>query len=189
MPRRLILLTIGIAFFSVAVRAQSSPQKPPEHFKYFLVFRHTALLNQKAAEMERKGEDGSKFRNHYKNYAALNDLQVSQLNQVAQDCLREVGVIDARIKQIVTESRARIPGGRLEPGQPLPQPTAELKELDQERDQIIRSHYMKLRDRFGEAEFKRFAQVVEKSVRLNVTPVGEREGGPRKPPVITNPQK
>jgi hypothetical protein len=181
MSQRLVLLAVSMMAFMISAVAQNpAPTKPPEHVRYYFVFRHLALLNQKAVEAEKRGEDGKKFREHYKNYAKLNDGQVDQLNQVAADCLLDIAPLDARIKQMVAASRARVPDRKIAPSSSLPEPTAELKELDKERDQIMRRAYTRLREAFGEAEFNRFSGVIEKSVRLSATPVGAREGGPRK---------
>jgi hypothetical protein len=185
MLQRIIVGSLCIILLMTVSLAQNPPQKPAEHWRYYIVFRHISVLNQKAADAERKREDSSKFRQHYKNYAALSELQANQLNQIANDCLSEVAPLNERIRQMVAESRAKIPGGKLVPGQPLPQSNPALKEIDSEREAVIRRHYMRLRETFGEAEFKRFNVVIEKSVRLNFTPVGARESGPRKPPMAT----
>jgi hypothetical protein len=183
MLHRIIIGSLSIILLATVSLAQNPPQKPAEHWRYYIVFRHINVLNQKAADAERKGENSSKFRQHYKNYAALSTLQASQLNQIAIDCLSEIAPLNERIRQMVAESRAKIPGGKLLPGQPLPQSTPALKEVDSEREAVIRRHYMKLRETYGEAEFKRFNEVIEKSVRLTFTPTGARGSGPRKPPV------
>jgi len=181
MPQRFVLLTIAMVTLMIGAAAQNpTPTKPPEHVRYYFVFRHLALLNQKAVEAERRGEDGKEFREHYKNYAKLSDTQMNQLNQAATDCLRDLAPLDARIKQLVTASRARVPDRKIAPNSTPPEPPAELKELDKERDQIMRRAYTRLREAFGEVEFSRFAGVIEKSVRLSATPGGARAGGPRK---------
>jgi hypothetical protein len=189
MSRRLIL--VGLSFFLLApiALAQNPPTRPLEHVRYYLVFRHLAILNQKAAEAERKGEDSTKFRQYYKNKAMLSDQQASQLNQIANDCLREVGALDSRIKQIVSESRAKFPGGKLDTSAHRPEPTAGLREIDKERDLVMRRHYTRLRAAFGEVEFIKFNELITKTVRADYLPPGVRESGPRKPPQPAGTQK
>jgi hypothetical protein len=186
MLQRFILFAISIVFISTGAAAQNPSPKMPEHLRYYLVFRQVSLLNEKAVAAERKGEDGSKYRLHYKNFATLNDHQMSQLDQIANECLREVAAYDGRIKQLVNEARARIAGGKLEPGRPLPEPSAELKQIDAERDQTIRRAYTRLINAFGETEFKRFNERIEKSVRANPTQVAARAGETREHPTLAN---
>jgi hypothetical protein len=178
MLRRSVLFAICAVLLSTGSMAQNPSPKTPEYLRYYFAFRQLSLLNQKAVAAERKGEDGSKYRLHYKNFALLNDRQMSQLDQIANDCLRDVAAFDTRIKQLVNEARARIPGSKLEPGVPLPEIISELKQIDAERDRIIRQSYTRLIDAFGETEFKRFNEKIEKSVRVNPVQVGARGGEP-----------
>jgi hypothetical protein len=186
MPQRIILASLSVIFLVTISIAQIPPTKPPEHLRYYVLFRHLALLNQKAAEVERTGEDGSKYRHHYKNFAVLSNHQESQLKQIADDCLREVSTLDARAKQLVVESRAKMPTGGLEAGARWPTPSAELKQIDAERDQAMKRAYTQLRESFGEAEFNRFNQIIKKVVQLDAQVAGTRTGGPRKPAAFTN---
>jgi hypothetical protein len=187
MIQRFILFAISILFISTVALAQKPSAKTPEHIRYYFVFRQLSLLNQKAVAAERKGENGSRYRQHYKKLAQLNDGQMSQLDQIANECLRDVAAYDDRIKQLVSEARAGIPGRRLKPGVPLPKASAELKQIDAERDGIIRRAYARLIDAFGETEFRRFNEVIEKSVRDTPRQVSAREGGPRENLMLSNP--
>jgi hypothetical protein len=186
MLHRFILFVISILFISTGAVAQKLSAKTPEHLRYYFVFRQLSLLNQKAVAAERKGEDGSRYRLHYKKFAQLNDHQMSQLDQIANECLREVAVYDGRVKQLVNEARARIAGGKLEPGVSKPEPSAELKQIDAERDQIIRRAYSRLLSAFGEVEFKRFNERIERSIRINPIQVGARRGETREHPTLAN---
>jgi hypothetical protein len=179
MYQRFILFAISVLCFSAVVVAQNPSDKMPEHLRYYFVFRHISLLTQNALAAERKGEDGSRYRLHYRNIALLNDHQMSQLNQMANECLRAVAVHDARIKQLVNEARAGILGGKLERGAPLPKPPAELKEIEAERDRVIKGAYTRLIDLFGEMEFRRFNERIEKSMQLRPLKISSREKGTR----------
>jgi hypothetical protein len=175
MFQRFILCAISVLFLLTGAMAQNPSPKTPEHLRYYFVFRQLSLLDQKAVAAERKGEGGTKYRQHYKKFALLNDHQMSQLDQIAKECLREVAAYDARIKQVVNEARAGIRAKKLEAGTPLPEPSAELKQIGIERDRIIRRAYRRLLDALGETEFKRFNEVIEKSVRVNTAQIGGRE--------------
>ena len=174
------------AFIITTATGQTPPAKPPEHVRYYFVYRHLALLDKKAIEAERKGEESTRFRQHYKRFAALSDSQQTTLKQIGADCLRELAPFDARIKQLVAESRAKVPGGKLEPGAPLPQPNPELKKIEAERDKVMQRAYTRLRESFGAVEFKRFNESIEKSVRLTATDVDPRGRRPLKPPIPNN---
>jgi hypothetical protein len=184
MLKRSILFVISVLFISTIVVAQNPSPRTPEHIRYYFVFRQLSLLDQKAVAAESKGEDGSRYRQHYKKFALLNDHQMSQLGQIANECLREVDAYDARIKQLVNEARAGIPRGKLEQGAPLPEQDAELKQIDAERNKIMRLAYTRLIDAFGETEFTRFNERVEKSMRVSPRRVGARKNGPREIPTI-----
>jgi hypothetical protein len=186
MFKRSILFATCVVLLSTGALAQNPSLKTPEHLRYYFVFRQISLLNQKAVAAERKGEDASRYRLHYKNFALLNDRQMTQLDQIANECLRDVAAFDTRIKQLVNEARARITGAKLEPGVPLPETTAELKQIDAERDRIMRHAYARLNDAFGESEFKRFNEKIEKSVRVNPVQVGARASGLLDHPALAN---
>jgi hypothetical protein len=186
MFRRFIMFAISVLFLSAGVVAQNLSPQMPEHLRYYFVFRQLSLLNQKAVAAERKGEDSSKYRLHYKNFAKLSDRQMSQLDQIANDCLREVASYDDRIKQLVNEARAGLQGRKLEPGMPAPEPSAELKQIDAERDRVIRRAYTQLIDSFGEREFRRFNERIGKSVRVNPIQVGARKGESREIPAVAS---
>jgi hypothetical protein len=179
MLQRSILFMISILFISTVAMAQNPSAKTAEHIRYYFVFRQLSLLNQKAVVAEGKGEDGSRYRQHYKKFAKLNDHQMSQLDQIANDCLREIAVYEARGKQLVNEARARILEGNLEQGAPLPEPPAELKKIEAERDWVIKGAYRRLIDAFGETEFRRFNERIEKSVQVNPMQISGRDGGSR----------
>lgn len=169
MLQRCMLFALGIVMFSTVAFAQNPGTNLPEHLKYYFVFRQLSLLNQRAVAADMKGEDGSRYRQHYKNFASLNDLQLEQLNQIANECLQDVALYDARIKQLVDVKRAEILGNKYKPGALLPAPSEEEKQIGIERDQAIRQAYKRLIDAFGVNKFKLFNEKIEKSIRIKTT--------------------
>jgi hypothetical protein len=138
--------------------AQSN--QPTPHISYWLVFQHIAQLNQQAEEAEKKGEDGSRYHKRYQQLAGLTDQQAEILNTIALDTLNHVARIDAIAKAVVAEIRARTPEGQLRPGEKAPEVPTELKQMQDQRNQLILSGYNKLRGAFGETAFTSFDKFV-----------------------------
>lgn len=179
MLRRCIMFAIGIAVLSTVTFAQNPAPNIPEHLKYYYVFRQLSLLNQMWAAAERRGEDGSRYRQHYKKFASLDDQQMSQLNRIANECLQEVAVYDTRINQLVNETRAALPGKRLGPGVAAPAPPVELKQIDAQREGVLIRAQARLIDAMGETGFRRLNEAIEKSMHVNQVRVGGGKGKQR----------
>lgn len=163
-----------------------SKEVPPQVI-YEAMFRHLAWLNEKAAEVEKQGQDGSVYRNRYKASASLTDQEAQTLNRVASETLNEVKKIDARAKEIVDAMHAK--GTKLEAGQPLPELPAELPELQKERDAIVLAGYAKLRAGFGAERFVGFETFVKEQVASGVKPISSlpRPASGRRMPKLFEP--
>ena len=198
MTKKLILIALCLTLFAVGVvtfsgsKARSKPQpqsanQPPTHVVYWHLFRHVVFLNKKAEEVERKGEDGAKYRLRYKNLAQLNDQQSQLLNQIAADCYEQVRRQDEKAKRVIDAVRAQAPSGQLQPGQAPPPLPAELKPLQEERDRIILEAQKKLREGLGEQEFERFDRFVAKNLGSSIStisPDSVRPAGARHPATL-----
>lgn len=149
-------------------------QDVPEDIVYGQVFRHLEELNKKADEEEQKGNNGNKLRNLYKQMARLDDRQARALDKIVRGANQELKKLDHRAKQIIAEGRSRTPGRRLERGQAPPPPPAELSELSQRRKEVIWRAVGELRAEFGEGEFARFADFVERKVKPGIKKRGEK---------------
>jgi hypothetical protein len=145
---------------------QSSPL--PRSVLYWLMFQHIKTLNSMAAKLEAENKDGQPYRDHYKVNAQLDDKQMAQLNQIVEDCYRDVSELDRRAKALIDEARAKVPGGKLEPGQLPPPPPSQLKEMQKERDAMVEAAYNRLRETFGIKEFERFDKFVNERVARQV---------------------
>jgi hypothetical protein len=142
------------------------PSSVPRPMVYWLLFQHIKTLNLMADKLESEQKDGQPYRDHYKLNAKLSDEQMAKLNRIVEDCHRQVSQQDAKAKKLIDETRARVPGGKLEAGRLPPPPPVELKRMQKERDAMILAAYNRLREAFGEKEFKRF----DKFVRDNAYP-------------------
>src|SRR5262245_22597628 len=130
----LIALTVIVCLMGAStpviyskIKTKSQVQAPqasplPRPVLYWLMFQHIKTLNSMADKLEAEHKDGQPYRDHYKTNAQLDDKQMAQLNQIVEDCYRDVSEMDRRAKAVIDEARARVPGGKLEPGQVPPAP-------------------------------------------------------------------
>ena len=153
-----------------AANAGVTQERPavPEHIVYRHLFHHTAILSDRADEMDRQGQDGSSLRSVFQRQAALDDGQALILNRIALDCEREVKQQDARAKVIIDAYRAQYPGGRVPSGQTPAPPPPELAGMQAERNAIILRARDRLREAFGEDEFHRFEEFIKNHLASNI---------------------
>lgn len=144
----------------------SAPQNAdiPKHVAYGLFFGEMAAFKKKAEENERQGLDGSSLRRHHKLRAGLNDQQAQILDSIANDCNEAVIGLNERARKIINKDRARHPHGRLNEGEPLPLPPDELRTLEDQRTTTVLGAREKLRQAFGEKEFRRFDDFVQQDI-------------------------
>lgn len=156
-----------------------SKQTPPvpQNVIYGVLFREIAAFNKKAAEKEKKGEDASDLRRYHKKRARLSDQQGLILDRIADETNRETSKLDARAKKIIEADRARRPGGQLKPGEALPAPPDELKNLSQQRKKLILQAREKLRLELGDVEFQRFDQFVQQDIGSRIKPLKPGDPG------------
>ncbi|MDQ1593279.1 MAG: hypothetical protein QOG71_3906 [Pyrinomonadaceae bacterium] len=137
-------------------------QDAPRYAIYRHIFRHVVALKKDAADIERKGGDGSSARHWYKIVAKLNDKQEAALDRIADKCEMEIKKQDAKANKIIAQHQALV--ARLSPGEPIPPLPSELGVLQKDRNAIILRARVNLRVEFGEAEFKRFDEFVRQSI-------------------------
>ncbi|HKX26915.1 MAG TPA: hypothetical protein VJ302_04400 [Blastocatellia bacterium] len=180
-----LLLTVGAITATSQSKSLPDAQNPPatgpvpKHVITWLMLRHVVTLNKQADEAEKKGQDGSKLRLRYKELADLSDWQAQTLNQIATECYMQVVEQDQKAQRAIDAFRAQVPGGKLADGQTPPPPPAELKELQKERNRLVSAASERLRQAFGEAEFKRFDRFINEKFAphvRNLTPGAMRPG-------------
>jgi hypothetical protein len=148
--------------------APSKTAEVPDHIAYRHLFRHVAAFKKQAEENEKQGKDGSSFRSFFKHKAELSDDQVRVLNDVADECDREVKQQDEQAKLIIDAYKSQYPGGRVPHGETPKPPPVELKAMTEERNQIILRARDRLHVMLGDDEFKRFHDFVKHHVAPNV---------------------
>ncbi len=153
-------------------------QDIPQYVVYSQVFRHIKELHRKADEEERQGRDGAHFRKLYKQMAKLDDLETSQLDQIAKETNDEIEKLNTRANQIIKQLRAQHPDGKLAQGELPPTPPAELGELSAKRRDVILQGRERLRAVFGEDEFQRFDKFVQEHLKPAIRRL-DAPGGPQ----------
>jgi cell division protein ZapA (FtsZ GTPase activity inhibitor) len=173
----LSLLVLGIVAGVLVLSGQSqqAQQKEklnrpemPERILYRHLFRHAAEFKRKGDEAEKEGKDATNFRRFFKNKAELDNAQARALDEVAENCDREMRQLDERAKALLAGVRAQYPDGQLPAGQAPPRPPAELRQLSEERDAVVLRARDRLREVLGEGEFKRFDKFVKTRVARDV---------------------
>lgn len=170
----LIGSAIAIAVYGQGGRGSRQNRRPaiPQHVVYHQVFHHIVMLQQQAEEKERQGQDASSIRALYKRNAKLNDDQAKALDEIASATDREVSELDAQAKTIIDAYRAQTPGGKLAEGGKPPEPPAELEALQKKREAAILKGVNRLHAAFGNGEFQRFDQFVQRNIENNTKPIG-----------------
>lgn len=192
---RLPLISVVVCLLAVGGAAHAAGPRPadprspaaatvlPDQVLYWHVLRHVVALDRKADAMDKKGQDGTPFRQLFQLNAGLNDAQARRLAEIAEDCVARVAETDRKAREIIVAARTQVSPGE----QPLP-PPSELVELQRERDAVVLAARDELRHELGDEDFSRF----DKHVRKTVVPslertdprVPSRSAAPRKPALL-----
>jgi hypothetical protein len=162
----------------VITESQAQPSLPPQspeipkHVVYGLLFREMSAFRQKAKEMKDHGKDASSVEGFHTKRAKLKDEQAEALENIATDCQRKVDEIEQQAKKIIEKDRAKHPGGKLKPGETLPEPPKQLQELEQRRRGVIMQAREAVRAAMGDSEFQRFEEFEEQDVAERAKSVG-----------------
>lgn len=151
-------------------QAASPSVAMPEHVPYMFLFHHLSFLNQKAAELDKKGKGKSTLLLRFRQDAGLSDAQFQQLLQVALDCERQIAEEDKKAEAIINSVKARYPEGRIPEGQAPPPLPPELLTMQQERDAAVLRPRDRVRTALGE---KAFADL-DAFVQSHIAPKVER---------------
>ena len=146
----------------------ASDSKIPAQVTYLFLFKEVVAFEDKAVEADKNGEDGAIYRTVYKRLASLTDEQSEFLRKTAADCAAEVKITDEAARVIGDRLRAEYQAQLASGNMSSPPPSAELAELQRQRDDIILKHRDLLKGSFGEA-FPRFDSYVQLSITSNIT--------------------
>ncbi len=188
MTKKLAILVVGIVVFGIVAlafsnqmnstavsSAQTNSPEIPDSVVYRHLFRHVAAFKAKADELERQGKEAKNFRGFFKHKADLSDYQAQMLEQIAVQCALEIKLIDERAKPIIEAYKAQYPNGQVPHGQKPAPPPAELRQLTQERNELVLRKRDELRAVFGEEAFGRFQQFVKNKIESNAFSVSTEQ--------------
>lgn len=166
----LTLVSLSLGVLPLAAADGPSPKGTagplPESTKYWVLFRHMTTLEAKAAELEKRGEDGSPYRAVFREGAKLTESQAARLSSIAADCVARVEEKDREAFAIIRAAREL--NGKNH-GQIPPEPPAELERLQRERDALIDAAREDLRRAFGDKEFARLQKFVDETIAPTIS--------------------
>ena len=150
---------------------QTQVNQVPEHIVYRMFLRDLYTFKLKAEESERQGNRRSSeaYRNIYRERVGWSSEQARILDDIASECEREVKEIDAKAKKIIDARRALYyPDGKVQGGQLAP-PSPELALLQEERNATILKFRDRIREAFGEQEFRRLDRFLKSDLAPTIT--------------------
>ena len=146
-------------------RSMQKPQTPvPEHVIYGFLFSQILAIKQKATGQNNPSASGLVIRTSIEKEANLSDAEIRAFDAIAFACAQQVRQQDERAGKVIAAFRAQFPQKTIPNGESLPQPPAELKILQEQRDGIITSAKNKLREVLGEQAFSRLDDVVKRRI-------------------------
>lgn len=175
---------LAVVCISRSIFGQTSPQAPARQplsytQRYRCLFTEVERLDSLVKGKEADGDLASaeKYRlGYFRDRWRLTDEESEFLKQVATDCVHKLDEVNRRAKDAVAAYRAKrsqnLPSAPIE----MPSTSPDLKEFDEEDDNILNAHIEQLRSTFNEAAFKGMEsrlRVIAKTPPLN--PVPNRE--------------
>lgn len=161
-------LAVGRQQGQVSQSSQDEPPEIPDHIAYRHLFNHVVAFRKEADKAEREGKDAEPYKGFFRRKAELSEDQAAVLDEIARECSKEVKGLDTKAKSIVDGYLAQYPGGQVPHGEkPAPRPTG-LREMAQERDELVLRCRDRLRAALGEGEFARFNDFVKRRIAPNV---------------------
>lgn len=151
-----------------ATQPQAS-QPAPEHAVYNEFFYHVNFLRKKADKEEKGGKEAAQLRAFYKRQAKLDDAQNEKLSKAASDLERQLDLIDAKARKVIDKFRAGVKAMDIKPGQKMPEPPAQLKTMQAERDALVMRAKENLRANLGDEAFGRLDQYVRQNIAPRMT--------------------
>lgn len=161
---------------------------PPE-ITYRLLFDEIALLDE---EDKRPQKSKTAFKaSFYEDRLGLKPSQFAALDAVVSQYLEKRQALDVRAKQIINDYRAQLPNGELakpkptpesnkviinpmrlyqRPFEPLPDPPAELIELQARKNNLALEMKDKIKQALGEAEFSKFEAAIKRNAEGMMVP-------------------
>jgi hypothetical protein len=154
-------------------KPQAQKIEAPEQVLYDQLFRLVVKFKKKAEEQIARRDQVTPLRDYFQKEAQLGDEQTRVLQDVATKYVEEVSIIDAHAKVIIENIRTRVPRNQPLMDKTILQPPAELKELQQKREELALRYRDHLRDLLGPEQFQNFEKFVQEKMTsiITVSPV------------------
>lgn len=143
---------LAAGFASILPDYNSTP-KIPDNVLYESIFRLDLTFQRNAKEQKLAGEPVTPLINYFKEQLELTDEENELLHKIAAEFAEAVSPTDKRANEIINGIRKQFPGGRIEPGQEVPQPPKELADLQAKRDWLVLDYRDRLHNALGSEKF------------------------------------
>ena len=153
---------------STPIQKQVSDGEAPPQIVYHFFFKRIQLLEQKAKELDARGENGEAVRRLYQQTIGLTDEQNAFLVKTAVDCMADVKAIDDTAAPIVEQLSANYHNQPFSPDAPPPPPSDQLTALQNQHDQTVLSYRDLLKANFGNETSLRLEEFVKEKISSNI---------------------
>ena len=157
----------NLATSSTTKQKQVSDEVPPQ-IVYHFFFKRMQLLEQKAKELDARGENGDAVRRLYQQTIGLTDEQNAFLVKTAVDCMADVKAIDDIAAPIIEQLSANYQNQPFSPNAPPPPPSDQLTALQNQHDQTVLSYRDLLKADFGDETSLRLEEFVKDKISSNI---------------------
>jgi hypothetical protein len=122
-------------------------QEAPPTVLWHMIFSLSRMTERQAERMNQQGRSGEAWSRYFIKRGALTAENEKVFKETAEAYLRELEPIDRRAKEVTAAMRARYPKGLIKDPKDMPQPPAELGELQKQKDALA----LRYRDSFKNA--------------------------------------
>ena len=159
-----LLVTLGF-LGAVALLGAAEPADRPTLFAYDLFFRHI-VESQRAVAQTALAFNRADFQNAYD----LSDTLFAELVTTATAYTAAVATIDAKAAAIVTSAKARYRVSGAAKGLSVPAAPPELQDLQQQKENLIRTTLSSLTGSLGSAQFTYLTYLLMQHVSVQPAP-------------------
>jgi hypothetical protein len=172
-PRKGVTVSSPTGVRPVPEELRRMPQTVPDGVTYsrdipdYQVYQQLILMSQSDGKL---GVNcyGKPLSPIFKESANLSGKQYKNLLKIAEETTLGLDELGQKAVPIIREMRAKTPNGRLAPGE-MPTVSPELEALNKQKIELIEKAIEKIKTSFGEKDFLRFSEFVDKNFRFGIT--------------------
>ncbi len=156
------------------------------HIIYGAFFRHVLALEDAAVQHDKEGRNGNEVRAYYQNVMKLTDAEAATVKKIARDCQNAADELEVKARKVIDAAWAPYPGHRVPVGVKPPALPDELRQLERERIETIKTYVQKMETALGPATFRKVDAHVQRVLakRISIVPIAPPV--PQAPPNRTN---